>query len=127
MINQRLNVAVIDNDQLFAETLTDLLSEEGYQVRTYQNTPTTTLEVRDHLPDLIILDLHYMLRSSSWKTLEHLRFDSHTSTIPIIVCSADVIAVREQADWLAELGVVVQEKPFIIEELLAKIERVLSV
>jgi CheY-like chemotaxis protein len=111
-------IAVVDDDTAFLEVMSDLLIEEGYQVRTYTNGSEAYQQLKNAPPTLIILDIRYAAPESGWETLELLRLDPTTAPIPIIVCSADVMLFRAQSDRLAAMCVILLEKPFLIDELL---------
>ena len=119
-------IAVVDDDTLFVEVLSDLLAEEGYQVQTYKNGADAFPQLRDQPPALIILDIPGIAPTQGWKTLELLCSDPMTMTVPIIVCSADIFMLRDQADRLAALHISVLEKPFSIEDLLIMIDQALG-
>ncbi len=58
--------------------------------------------------------------------LELLRLDPATSHIPIIVCSADSRLLREKESILRGKGCDILEKPFDLEDLLAKVQAVIG-
>jgi PAS domain S-box-containing protein len=79
---------------------------------------------REHLPDLILLDLH-LPDVSGEAVLHELRADPRTRSIPVLMVSAD--ATRHQIQRLREAGV--QEyitKPFNLEQFLDTVETLLK-
>jgi CheY-like chemotaxis protein len=77
-------------------------------------------------PDLIILDIRLEHAETGWTVLECLRLDPKTTTIPVIVCSADSAFLREKALSLQQLRCDILEKPFDLDMLLEKVARSLE-
>jgi CheY-like chemotaxis protein len=84
------------------------------------------MDLEHVLPDLIILDYHLGRPSRQEPLWQQLKANSLTSALPLILCTADAIALREQADVLREAGVRVVLKPFAIGELLQIIQQALQ-
>ena len=53
--------------------------------------------------------------------LELMRLDPETANIPVIICSADTQRIRDKEAYLREKGCDILEKPFLLEDLLAKV------
>jgi DNA-binding response OmpR family regulator len=109
-----------------SDALTNLLNEEGYQIRTYPNDEAAYQSLKDCLPSLILLELRYIAPNWGRLTLDRLHFDPATVTIPVIVCTGDSVTLQHQTDHLNRLGVIVQEKPFLIDDLLDKMAHALG-
>lgn len=79
---------------------------------------------RKNTPDLILLDLH-LPDINGDVVLQRLRQDPHTSTIPVIIISAD--ATQQQIDSLLAMGAFAYlTKPFDIRQLIQTINRALA-
>lgn len=115
-------VAVIDDDTVFIDLMRELLEDEGYSVLSCKNGREAFALVREHNPDVIVLDLRLETPDAGWLVLEMLRLDPATADIPIILCSADAGFIREKEEQLRDHNVDFLEKPFVLDELLAKIE-----
>jgi DNA-binding response OmpR family regulator len=64
---------------------------------------------------------------SGWEIVTLSRAHAALAEVPILVCSADVSALRERADELARIGNVhVLEKPFSIDEITEVVERLVG-
>ncbi len=75
---------------------------------------------REHLPDLILLDLH-LPDISGDEVLRRLRADERTAHIPVVVISAD--ATRGSVDRLRAAGVdAYLTKPLDVDEFLTTVE-----
>jgi CheY-like chemotaxis protein len=60
---------------------------------------------------------------TGWELLELFKLDPRLSTLPFIVCSADVPALGERATYLKSKGCDVLAKPFDLDDLLAVVEK----
>jgi CheY-like chemotaxis protein len=114
-------ILVADDDPAIVDAVKLVLEAEGYEVRTTVDGQTVQ-KVRDHLPDLILLDI-WMSGVDGRDLAKHLRAQPDTRHIPIIMISAnrDTETIAREAganDFLA--------KPFDVDELLGKIESYLG-
>ncbi len=114
-------ILVVDDDPDILNLLKDALATEGYRVETCANARQVTNLVSDLQPNLVILDV-IMPGADGISLCRQIR---DTTDIPVIMLSAKgdatdrVIGLRTGADdYLA--------KPFHVDELLARIEAVLS-
>jgi DNA-binding response OmpR family regulator len=79
-------------------------------------------EIATAEPDLIVVDL-LLGGASGWELVALARADERLAGVPIIVCSADVTALRERAGELENIGNVhVLSKPFAIDEMTDLVE-----
>lgn len=79
---------------------------------------------REHLPSLVILDLH-LPDMSGREVLLALRSDPRTAAIPVVVLTAD--ATTGQREQLLKMGAdVFLTKPIDIHELLGHLDEVLG-
>lgn len=106
-------IAVIDDDTSIGDLLEEVLTQEGYAVlRAYSGTEALYLLSQNH-PDLILLDL--MLPGLAGEEVL-----SHIENIPVIVLSAKV-DVQDKVSLLLGGAADYMTKPFVLEELLARI------
>ena len=115
-------IAVIDDDPACRELLHDLLSEEGYVVHLFPDSATAVRCLRDLAPAAIILDLRLENPTAGWDVLADLQHDPVLHATPILVCSADQIALRERAGELGRQGCTILAKPFDVDELLVLLQ-----
>ena len=89
-------ILIADDDISIAELLTQALTEEGYE--TYKAVQSLRFydAVREHKPDLILLDL-MMPYLEGRDELMLLKMDEATANIPIVCCSARSMARDVQA------------------------------
>src|SRR5205814_5174977 len=95
-VEEKARIAVIDDDAVFVELMHDLLGTgEGYHVVSNANWVQGYEFVKQHRPDLVILDLMMGREQTGWAVLELLREDPSTAHIPVILCSAAEPSLRQ--------------------------------
>jgi CheY-like chemotaxis protein len=122
-------VTVVNDNPEFLELVEDILEDERYEATKVDGDRDDALElIRSSRPDLLIIDLR-MGREGlhGWDVAQQVRADPASRDLPILVCSADVVALNEVADELsATKDVETLVKPFHIDELTAAIDRLLA-
>ena len=111
-------IAVVDDDTDLRETLGELLDEEGYEARLFENGRTALDFLRGGgRPKLILLDL-MMPEMNGWQFREEQLKDAALKDIPVVVMTASrgfdghVIAAQE-----------ILYKPIGLGELMDAVER----
>ena len=115
---ERPRITVINDNPAFLELMSAILDEDaGYAVTLNSGASTSIEEIAAGQPDLIIVDL-LLGGASGWEIVTLARADARLAETPIVVCSADVAALREREEELKRIGNVhVLAKPFGIDEL----------
>jgi len=118
------HVLVCDDDDLLLELLKFRLSAKGYEVRTARNGKEAIDSANAESPDAIVLDA-MMPVIDGYEVLRQIREAPHMRHLPIIMLTArkgekDIVEALElgASDYLA--------KPFIPEELTARLTRLLT-
>src|SRR5204862_3777855 len=109
-------ILIMDDDPTIADLLTESLAEEGYD--TYMTTQSLRFydAVREHQPDLILLDL--MMPYLDGRDELKLMAMGVDHKIPVIVVTAFLPAGNEEREF-REAGVVhIVYKPFDLEKLI---------
>ena len=117
------SVLIVEDDQALSELLHWHFNSEGYEVRTTPDGEESLLLVREHLPDLIVLD--WMIESlSGMEVCRQLRRSKETARVPILMLTArdtipDRLAGFERGvdDYLG--------KPFDTNELAARLRAII--
>lgn len=122
----RSRIAVVNDDTAFLHLMYQLLTDEGYDCVLHVIGSTAYDMVREEQPDLVVLDIRLNHAESGWSVLEMMRLDPKTKEIPVIVCSADTLQIREKADHLRRHNAVSLEKPFDLDELLELVTQCLG-
>ena len=127
MSADRPSISVINDNPEFLELMRDILDEDaGYAVTTFHDGETSVDQLAASNPDLIIVDL-LLGGSSGWEIVALARADERLKEVPVIVCSADVAALRERAGDFERIGRIhVLAKPFGIEELTGLVEKLVG-
>ncbi len=120
-------ITVINDNPEFLELMSAILDEDaGYSVTTLTGDSTTIAEIAESSPDLMVVDL-LLGGASGWEIVALARADERLMNLPIIICSADVIALREREAELADIGNVhVLPKPFGIADMTELVERLIG-
>jgi CheY-like chemotaxis protein len=124
---ERPRISVINDNADFLELMSAILDEDaGYDVTVFSGESTSIDEIAAADPQLIIVDL-LLGGASGWEIVTLARAHDHLSHVPIVICSADVIALRDRAMELEQVGNVhVLAKPFGIDEVTGLAERLIG-
>ena len=114
----RPRISVINDNPDFLALMSAILDDEaGYEVTQFSGERTTMAELAASEPDLIIVDL-LLGGASGWELVTLARADERLADVPIIVASADVIALRDREAELQRIGNIhMMAKPFGIDDM----------
>jgi CheY-like chemotaxis protein len=116
-------IVLVDDDADTRELLTELLEDQGYQVRTAHNGADALIKLtQGALPTLIILDLN-MPGLNGPDFVHRLLQDPTFGRVPVLVVSASVTG-RQQAALLGADAFL--EKPFHLPDLLEQVSRLVE-
>lgn len=119
-------ILVVNNSSELLVLLGTLLQAQGYEpiLRSYPILSVNMIEALQ--PDLIILDIVFGNQQTiGWQMLDLLKLSPSTASIPVIVCTAALKEVLEQQEYLADQGVTILLKPFLVEAMIDAIKRAL--
>ena len=124
---ERPRISVINDNADFLELMSAILDEDaGYDVTVFSGESTSIDEIAAADPQLIIVDL-LLGGASGWEIVTLARAHADLAQVPIVICSADVIALRDRARELEQVGNVhVLAKPFGIDEVTGFAERLIG-
>jgi CheY-like chemotaxis protein len=122
---QSQKIVVVDDASDLLFLLQTFLVDEGYDVVTCSKPDDAVSCIKRELPDLLILDVRMPL-AQDWQVFDQVKNDPVTGQIPCIVYSAAVMQLREREAELRAAGCEVQNKPFDLDDLLAKVERLIG-
>jgi CheY-like chemotaxis protein len=112
------HILVVNDTEEILGLFRDIVEGLGHRMTAWSFSPDDLAKVTDIKPDLVILDL--MLGPTElqgWALLQKLRMSRPTENLPVIVCTAATLWVREQEGWLAANAVKVVLKPFKVQHL----------
>lgn len=126
MAKQHYVIIVADDDPAINELVSTLLEDEGYKVLSC-TTGAEALQVAARVrPDLVLTDMQMETREAGLRLLERLRADPGTAGVAVIVCSADRDSLARRSEAIRQYGADMLAKPFLVDELLATIRRLLQ-
>jgi CheY-like chemotaxis protein len=106
-------VLVVDDDRDIRDALTQILTEEGFEVTEAGNGQQALAEIARKTPDLVLLDL-MMPVMNGWQVLQTLRQSAELSKLPVVVLSA--IEAHGCADYI--------QKPVSLDRLLTLLDTI---
>lgn len=117
-------ILIVNDTQEILELFNEILSQLGFEVVLMSFAPRELEQIRNTNADIIILDFIFGQREvEGWQLLQKIRMDPELERVPVIVCSAALIEVKEQEGYLTEQGVLVVLKPFTVSQLEEAVRR----
>lgn len=118
MSDKRMKILVVEDEPSLIFTLRDTLESEGYDVVVSEEGTQAVDMVKEHKPDLMLLDI-MLPGKSGYDIMEELRKEKYT--FPVIMLTAK----DQEPDKVKGLSLGADDyltKPFGVKELLARIE-----
>ncbi len=120
------HILLVEDDPVLARLETGILMARGYLVTLVEDGELALQSLLETIPDLILLDLELPGAVSGWDVLKTLRTYAGTSTIPVLLTSAEATVQKQlRASGEARSTLDHLPKPYPIQELLKRIERML--
>jgi DNA-binding response OmpR family regulator len=129
MIPEQTHIVVVNDSPEFLELMADILHDERYPVTVIDGDRDNAVDlVRAAVPAALIIDLrlgHDELHG--WDVIQEVRRDPALSELPTLICTGDTRALAKLEDTVAGMRrVATITKPFDIDELLAKLAKLLE-
>ena len=121
-------ITVVNDTPDFLDLVHDILEGDRYDTTLIDGDREDALAlIRESRPDLLMIDLRLSHDGlEGWDIAQEVRRDPVFAGIPVLVCSADMVAMEELEGQLsATRGVATLRKPFGVDELVEAIERLL--
>lgn len=122
----RTRLALVDDDTELVAALTTLLVHEGYAVIGCSDPEDAYTCIIERPPDLLLLDLQLAEPHGGIQLLRRLQLNPNTASLPILICSGDEFWIRRLEPLIASPQYTCLRKPFLIDDLLDRIERLLG-
>jgi PAS domain S-box-containing protein len=119
------DILIIDDTPENLHLLTNLLTAQGYKVRSVTRGKTGLRGAQAAAPDLILLDIN-MPEMDGYEVCQQLKADPRTAEIPVIFISALEDAL-DKVRAFSVGGVDYITKPFQIAEVIARVEHHLTI
>lgn len=123
--NRVSRILIVDDDPNIVQMLSDILTDEGYEVATATQSLRAFDRAKEAQPDLILMDI-MMPYLDGLDQIKLLSLDDDLKDIPIIVITAKARALEGIDDLRALRIVDYLYKPFEISDLLEKITKALK-
>jgi CheY-like chemotaxis protein len=114
-------ILIVDDELSIVETLSEIVSLEGYDVASAANGMLALAEVRANRPALILLD-YMMPVMDGVQLLQRLRADAELKSLPVIMMTAAPLGIPESEKRWDELLL----KPFDVAELTRALHRLIG-
>jgi CheY-like chemotaxis protein len=118
-------ILIVDDDPNIVQMLSDILTDEGYEVATATQSLRAFDRAKEAQPDLILMDI-MMPYLDGLDQIKLLSLDDDLKDIPIIVITAKARALDGIDDLRALRIVDYLYKPFEISDLLDKIKKAIE-
>ncbi|MGB5959035.1 MAG: response regulator [Coleofasciculaceae cyanobacterium] len=125
MIHHKANILAVDDIPANLELLAEILSQQPYKVRTIPNGALAVKSALASPPDLILLDI-LMPEMDGYQVCQALKANPITQDIPVIFISS-LSEGLNKAKAFAVGGVDYITKPFLAEEVIARIDNQLRI
>jgi DNA-binding response OmpR family regulator len=109
-------LVIVDDDVPTTKTFAEILTLEGYDVRTAISAESGLREIEASHPDAVILDLR-MPFINGLGFLYRLRADEAHRQMPVVIVTGDQCLDDSVIDELRDLGAQVRFKPLWLEDL----------
>jgi PAS domain S-box-containing protein len=116
---QSVNILLVDDNPQNLATLSRILTEHGYQVRTAISGPVALKSVQNMLPDLILLDIR-MPDMDGYEVCRQLKQFEAARDVPVLFLSA-LDAPEDKVKAFEVGGVDYITKPFQTDEAVARV------
>lgn len=121
----KANILIVDDIVENLYLLTDILTKQGYKVRSVTNGNMALRTVRNNPPDVILLDIK-MPDINGYQVCSTLKSDEETSEIPVIFLSAlNEVFDKVKAFQVGAVDYIT--KPFQPEEVLVRLQTHLTI
>lgn len=118
------SVLVVDDEPNIVLSITFLMKQQGYEVRTASNGEEALQALHEKTPDLILLDV-MMPKPDGYEVCQQIRATEKWKGIPVIMLTAKGREVeREKGFAMGADDYII--KPFATQELVAKVQAILQ-
>ena len=114
-------VLIVDDDPVIRMLVSEILESFGHSVTTLESGSSCLSSLKQDLPDVLILDLQ-MPDMTGLEVLKQLKADSRTSSVPVIMLSANSDSENLSKDEIRADQYL--QKPFNLSEFKKALEQV---
>jgi len=122
-MSERRRILVVDDQPEILDITATVLSSAGYEVATVRSGGEALTQVGRETFDLVLLDIN-MPEMDGWETLRLLRADEQPRSLPVMMFSVKG-ELTDKVRSLQEGASGYITKPFVVDDLIARVRRVL--
>lgn len=119
-------IVVVEDDPDIRTLLRTILPLKGYEALLWPVGTDPVRLIQQEQPDMVILDVRIRSSEDGWAVLERLQGHPATERIPVLICSADVMALQQRTAELRAHGYAALAKPFVFTDLFAAMTMLLT-
>ena len=122
-------VTVVNDNPEFLDMVHDILEDDRYDATTVDGDRPDALNlILASRPDLLMIDLRLGSEGlHGWEIAQKVRREPGLDSVPVLVCSGDMLALQQIESDLAETQrVEALTKPFSVDQLTDAIDRLLA-
>ena len=122
-------VTVVNDNPDFLDLMHDILEDERYDTTTIDGDRPDAIEgIVASRPDVLVIDLRMGTEElHGWAVAKQVRQDDRFTNLPVLLCSADIVALHDIEEEMAEQHRVRSiQKPFSIEQLTEAIDELIT-
>lgn len=122
-------VTVVNDTPEFLDLVHDILEGDQYETTMIDGDHPDAVDlIRSSRPDLLMIDVRLGVEGDhGWEIAQEVRKEPQLRELPVLLCSADVLALQELESGLAETRrVATLAKPFTIDLLVSTIDELLA-
>jgi len=120
----RGKIFVVDDLEDFRQLLEDVLSEQGYEVLSFERAADALAALQAEAPDLLITDIR-LGNENGLGLVRSIRANAETRQLPVIICTAAILDL-EEVEPIADPCLHVLPKPFEIADLVRDVSDLLA-
>lgn len=115
-------IFVIDDEIEIVELTKMILEKEGYEVKGTNSSAQIFEQIKDAMPDLILLDIN-MPDMDGWEVLRSIKMDRHFSSIPVVLFTIRS-ELRDKVHGIQDGAYDYITKPFSYDELISRVQKI---
>ncbi|NKB15716.1 MAG: response regulator [Sphingomonadales bacterium] len=115
------SVLIVEDNEMNRDMLRRRLERKGYVVVLAVDGPAGIAAAREHLPDVILMDVALGDSMDGWEATRAIKGDGATAAIPVIALTAHALESDRQASIQAGCSDF-ETKPIDLQRLIEKIE-----
>lgn len=117
-------ILIVEDKPTSRELLRTVLEQQGYEVVEAENGEEALARLREHVPDLVLMDLQMPSRNG-YDVLKEIRMDPRLNALPVVAVTAN--AMPEDRDKVLAAGFTGYiAKPVALNRLREEVNRLLA-